>query len=350
MQVAAVILAAGASSRFRDRKHEVRIAGRTMPAHVATAASAAGLSPVLVVAPTGAGVPPGALLVPNDDPASGISRSLALGLRSVPEHVGGAVVLLGDEPRVGADAILEVLVAASDGASLVATAWGDRLGPPVLLRRERFGLRDLATGDAGLGSLLRTQPGLVTVSATRAPIDVDTAADLDAAAPACGGCGARYFRGDEGGAIHEYMTSSPECWSAFSAVMAREFSQPGYGALHRHTVDAFAVQHPGADERRERQSVAVHLIGLCHWLEHGLAADQMTPITQRLTAEPADWPRLAVPPPFEFTVADLLPVASADEHLAVVRDWATAAWAAYAAFHPLVRAWAERALAGQRVP
>ncbi len=27
---------------------------------------------------------------------------------------------------------------------------------------------------------------------------------------------------------------------------------------------------PGTDARRERQSVAVHLVGLCHWLEHGL--------------------------------------------------------------------------------
>jgi len=350
MQVAAVILAAGSSSRFGDPKHEVRIGGRTMPDHVAFAAAEAGLSPVLVVTGPGTTLPGGALRVTNDDPAAGLSRSLRLGLAAVPVTADAAVVLLGDEPLVGEDAILEVVLAASDGAPIVATTWGDRIGPPVLVRRARFGLADRAGGDAGLGSLLRGEPDLRTVPATAAPVDIDTAADLDALAPACDGCGARYLRGPDNRATHPYMRSSPECWSAFSEVVAREFSLPAYGSLHRHTVDAYAVQHPGADARRERQSVAVHLVGLCHWLEHGLAADQLTPITQRLAAEPADWPRLAVPPPFALTVADLLPVANAAEHVALVRAWAAAAWDAYAAFHPLVRAWAQRALAGERVP
>ncbi len=88
------------------------------------------------------------------------------------------------------------------------------------------------------------------------------------------------------------MVASPGCWAAFTELIAREFGDQAYGALHRHAVDAYAVQHPGTDDRRARQSVAVHLIGLCHWLEHGMPADALTRITQALTTEPREWPWL----------------------------------------------------------
>ena len=57
MQVAAVILAAGASTRFGSPKHEVRIGGRTMLEHVTDAARAAGLTPLVAVVPPDREVP-----------------------------------------------------------------------------------------------------------------------------------------------------------------------------------------------------------------------------------------------------------------------------------------------------
>jgi hypothetical protein len=130
---------------------------------------------------------------------------------------------------------------------------------------------------------------------------------------------------------------------AFGELVAREFGEAGYGQLHRHTVDVYAVQHPGDDSgRRQRQSVAVHLIGLCHWLEHGLSAAQLTTITQRLTGDTRDWPRLAPPADYDVTVPDLLPATDAAAHERLVRRWAESVWGAWSAHHIQVRAWAEQ--------
>ncbi len=244
MQVAAVILAAGASTRFGSAKHEVRIGGRTMLEHVAAAAGEAGLAPVIAVVPPDRAVPSDVVAVVNDAPEQGISRSVRLGLSAVPDDMDAAVLLLGDEPLVGAEAILEVLVAAMPDADIVATRAGERIGPPVFLRRSSLRPRRPGGGDEGLGKLLRRQPDVVLVEAAAAPADVDTVAQLDAIAPPCVGCGARFLASVEG-PTHEYMLASPGCWAAFTELIAREFGDPAYGALHRHAVDAYAVQHPG---------------------------------------------------------------------------------------------------------
>ena len=90
----------------------------------------------------------------------------------------------------------------------------------------------------------------------------------------CPGCGAP-LPDDPNGAHHRYMTSSSGCWETFGQVLAREFSEPGWFAEHRLTVDTYAAQHPGEDDRRQRQSVALHLIALCHRLEHRLDAEAL---------------------------------------------------------------------------
>ena len=178
MRTAAVILAAGASTRFGSPKQDVRIGGRTMIEIIAATARDAGLGPVIAVVPPGLAVPADVVPVINADPGAGISRSLRLGLDAVPAELGAAVILLGDEPMVPRDAIVAVLTATGPGTEVVASASGDRLGPPVLLRRTRFGLATDASGDEGLGPLLRRQPDLVIVPLAQPPVDVDTMDDL----------------------------------------------------------------------------------------------------------------------------------------------------------------------------
>jgi molybdenum cofactor cytidylyltransferase len=177
MSTAAVILAAGASSRFGSPKQAARIGGRTMLELIAEVAREAELAPVIAVVPPGVPVP--AFVVPdvNPDAEAGISHSLRLGLAAVPIEAGAAVVLLGDEPGLTVQAIRAVLGATGD---VVATRAGDRLGPPVLLRRHRFGLADAAVGDGGLGPILRRLPGLTVIAMDTPLADVDTPADLSA--------------------------------------------------------------------------------------------------------------------------------------------------------------------------
>jgi len=48
---------------------------------------------------------------------------------------------------------------------------------------------------------------------------------------ACPGCGA--LLPVENGPTHPYMRSSPACWARYGEVLAREFGDPAYFALHQ---------------------------------------------------------------------------------------------------------------------
>ena len=309
---------------------------------VADVAAAAGLSPVIVVVPPGVAVPESTLAVRNEVPAAGMSRSLRMGLEAVPMDAEAAVILLADQPTVSVD-LLARLDGWRGGTPIVAARADGVLGPPVLLEREAFALADGLTGDVGLRDLLRGDPSLVTGVDTAPLPDVDTPADLAAITEPCPGCGARYVPhvADE---AHPYIGASSACWATFGEVLAREFGDVAYGRLHRNTVDVYAVQHPGTDARRERQSVALHLIGLCHWLEHEVDAYRLNAITQRLASADGDWPWLDPPSAYAMTVADLLAARDGPEHLRLVRRWAETTWEAWSAHHELVRAWAREAL------
>ena len=102
MQVAAVILAAGSSTRFGSPKQLARIGGRTMLEAIAATADEAGLHPLLAVVPSAISVPPGVVPVINDAPEAGLSRSLQLGIRAVPVEADAARSGRGDHPPLDA--------------------------------------------------------------------------------------------------------------------------------------------------------------------------------------------------------------------------------------------------------
>lgn len=64
------------------------------------------------------------------------------------------------------------------------------------------------------------------------------------------------------------------CWQLFGEVLAAEFSDPAYWPAHQLSVDTCTVWHPGNPDRRNRQPVALNLIGLCLQLEHRVPARQ----------------------------------------------------------------------------
>lgn len=343
MQPAAVILAAGAAERFGRPKQTAPFDEGTLLDAVVAIARRSGLDPAIVVAPPTVPVPAGVTRVDNDQPHAGISRSLQLGLSAVPGAVDAAVILLGDQPTVPPALVRRLVASRGDRPVVAATADG-RAAPPLLLERAAFGLAEGLTGDTGLRDLLHARPELVRgVEVLRHAPDVDEPGDLSALAERCPGCGGRYPPLPEAG-THAYIGASPACWAAFGELLAREFQDPAYGRVHRHTVDVYAVQHPGVDDRRQRQSVALHLIALCHWLEHGLEMRRLNLLTQRLATSGTDWPWLEPSAEHEITVQDVLAARSGDQHLRFVRRWGESAWDAWAAHHDLVRRWAAEAL------
>ena len=343
MKAAAVILAAGAATRFGSTKQRASLGTGTMLLTVSAIAHRAGLAPVIAVVPPRIALPHDVIAEVNDQPNAGLSRSLRLGLAAVPAELDAAVILLGDQPTVLVSTVLALLETNTDRPIMASRAQG-RLAPPVLIKREAFTLADEAAGDEGLRSVLDRHPDLVAAVeiAAHAP-DVDMPSDLEALGEACPGCGA-FFPPLPDGATHDYIGASAGCWAAFGELLAREFQDPGYGWIHRHTVDAYTVQHPGVDGRRQRQSVAVHLIGLCHWLEHGLDLAILIPITRRLAGEKRGWPWLTPPADYGLTVLDALSATDADDHGRLVRRWAESVWHAWSTHHDLVRRWANEAL------
>lgn len=179
METAAVILAAGASTRFGSPKQLAPFGAGTVLDAVVRLAGGAGLSPIVVVLPSAVPPPAGVTAVVNDAPGEGMSRSLRLGLAAVPEGASAAVILLGDQPTVAPAVVLQLLSVRGERPIIAARAAG-LLGPPVLLERSAFGMAAATTGDQGLRDLIRGNRHLVTpVEVGEHAPDVDTPADLE---------------------------------------------------------------------------------------------------------------------------------------------------------------------------
>ena len=136
------------------------------------------------------------------------------------------------------------------------------------------------------------------------------------------------------------MESSPGCWAAFGEVLAREYSDPLYNEVHRLAVDAYAVQHPGHPSRQSIQSVGVHLIRLCLFFEHGLAAEDANDAMLAAAQAKHTFFWLEPPGPLgSITVADVNRAQTADEHEDAVKAWGSAAWDAWSIHHGIIRTW-----------
>ena len=160
-RAAALILAAGASTRMGRPKQLLDWGGRPLVRAAAETALAARLDPLLVVvggARAGveaalAGLP--LMIVANPDYASGQSTSLRAGIGALGPDAGAVVVLLGDQPFVSA-AIVERLVAEwrASAAPIVAPTYAGQRGNPVLFARALFPELLAIQGDQGARAVL----------------------------------------------------------------------------------------------------------------------------------------------------------------------------------------------------
>ena len=168
-RIAAIVLAAGLSSRMGSNKLLAAVGGRPMVRHAVEAAAGSSAAPVIVVTGNGgadvrrAVAPFSPLFVDNPDFSKGLSTSLKCGLRALPADCDGALVLLGDMPGV-TSALLDRLIAAfdpgEDRAICVATRHGRR-GNPVLWARRFFPEMLALEGDVGARHLISQYAELV---------------------------------------------------------------------------------------------------------------------------------------------------------------------------------------------
>jgi molybdenum cofactor cytidylyltransferase len=198
-EMAAVILAAGAGSRFGGGKVRAALDGRPLVAHVLGAVRDAGIRRVVVVLGRDAGAVLGAvraiepsaldgvLVTINPAPERGLATSLRLGFGpgAAPPVPAGVLFLLADQPRVRASVVRELCAArVPAGTIAVAPSYsGDAAPNPVLLLPGGWPLVAGAAGDRGLGPLLTADPArVVRVAVSGTNPDVDTPGDLAALA------------------------------------------------------------------------------------------------------------------------------------------------------------------------
>ena len=154
----------------------------------------------------------------------------------------------------------------------------------------------------------------------------------------CFSCGGVYP--DIAGPVHRYMSSSPGCWSVYGEVLACEYSDPIYFGIHRLTVDAYAAQHPGSTDRQSIQSVGVHLVRLCLFLEHGLKADKANDAMLEAAKNKHSFVFLEPPQNLgSITVADVHRANSEEEHQIIVKEWAQCVWEAWLQHHDTINEW-----------
>jgi molybdenum cofactor cytidylyltransferase len=192
-KVAALILAAGQASRFRAAagpqgpvtKLVAQLDGKALVRHVTEAALASQARPVVLVtgyaseAVTQAvqGLP--VIFTHNARHADGLSTSLQAGLAALPGDVDGALVLLGDMPRISAgliDRLIEAFRASPHARAIVPLTDGRR-GNPVLISRALFPEVASISGDVGARPLLQaagTDVVEVRVEDAAIAFDVDT--------------------------------------------------------------------------------------------------------------------------------------------------------------------------------
>ncbi len=142
------------------------------------------------------------------------------------------------------------------------------------------------------------------------------------------------------GPVHKYMRSSVGCWAAFGEVLAREYSDAAYFEVHRLTVDAYAVQHPGEPSKQTIGSIGVHLMRLCLFHEKGLTGKNANAAMLGASKHKSSFVWLEPPVTLgSITVADLLDTKNIENHKSMSRKWAKSAWDAWSDHHSTIRIW-----------
>jgi len=186
---AGLVLAAGEGSRLGRPKALVAVDGELLVDRAIRVAHEAGLHPVVVVLGAAAadvvrsaGLDR-AVVVVNDGWREGIGASLRCGLTALTDQrAAAAVVLLVDQPAVGAETVRRLLPAWRDGAVAVAASYKGAVRNPVLLGAASWpGVMAQAIGDTGARGWLREHDEqVVTVACDDlgSEADIDTIADL----------------------------------------------------------------------------------------------------------------------------------------------------------------------------
>lgn len=185
-QLFAVVLAAGAATRFGSTKQLAELGGVPLVRRaVNIATEACGSKTLLVVghdwkAVSHACDPSHGFLIVNENYADGVGTSIAAATRSLQQVAQAIIVMLADQAMITTEhvkAMCDTWSGADD--EIIATAYSDTAGAPVLFPRSCFKELSGLRGDAGGRHLLTDGRFRVRmINFEPAAVDVDTPDDL----------------------------------------------------------------------------------------------------------------------------------------------------------------------------
>lgn len=198
---AAIILAAGSSSRMEAGRHKLLLplGDRPVLIHVLAAALASQAHPIILVLGYQAEQiraivaryldPQKLLILENPHYQQGMSTSLQTGIHALSKQntatgsiystrVDSALILLGDQPLISTQ-IIDTLLATyrTAGKSIVAPLYNKKRGNPVLFSAALFPELLTVTGDEGGRSVIQhhaSEIATVEIGDQRANYDIDT--------------------------------------------------------------------------------------------------------------------------------------------------------------------------------
>jgi CTP:molybdopterin cytidylyltransferase MocA len=174
--IAAVVLAAGGSTRLGQPKQLVTLGNQTLLERAVRTAREAGCERVVVV--LGAAAKEicercdlgDATVIVNEQWTEGMASSIRAGI-AIAEDADGVILMTCDQPAVTAQH-LHALIASPE---VMASSYAGRRGVPAYFPARSFPALLNLTGDAGARELLR---GAAAVELTNGELDVDTSEEL----------------------------------------------------------------------------------------------------------------------------------------------------------------------------
>jgi molybdenum cofactor cytidylyltransferase len=191
----AIVLAAGASTRFGSPKQLVRIGGRPLLHTVVTRTADVTGNALIVVLGAGAGElapllrhSPGSVVV-NRHWREGLASSIRAGVARLPASCAGVMLVLADQAAVTRDDLRRLAGTWRRRPQCIAAAlYGGTSGAPAIFPRSTFAELATLRGDSGAQSILRRSADrVIRVPMPAAELDLDRPEDLLALEPARSG-------------------------------------------------------------------------------------------------------------------------------------------------------------------
>lgn len=192
MRVAALILAAGASTRLGEPKQLLHLGSLTGGAtsderlleRAIRIAVEARCSPVVVVLGAYAGEileachMEGVAVVRNEGWAEGMGSSVRVGMAAMPAEISGVVLMTCDQPAVTTEHLSSLIVLGDATGEAVGSAYAGRGGVPAFIPAGLFARLRALRGDEGARALITSAR---KVNLPGGELDVDTRESLKAA-------------------------------------------------------------------------------------------------------------------------------------------------------------------------